>query len=193
MLRSKRREIFARRLKAALQEKDLKLRQIADALKVPLSTVGNWTQGRGMPNRQMLTRLGELLGHPLDYLAGEPTTVPAANAQDAMFQSVERWADRFISPSGLIAESDPMAIVKGADGEELDVPLTEARPGECVVVLLSKDDWMRMKEAYDFLEGEGKKPTQAKILRAALHACQFNSQFSRTYEGLGKRQGTQDV
>lgn len=191
MKRSVQRENFSRRLRSAVQEKGLKFSEIATALKVPPSTVGGWTQSRGIPNQETLARLAEMLGCDVDYLAGiSPPKDPSFAISRKRMEFEE---SRLTSPSGLPTDPNPMVTVRGPDGEEMDVPLTEVFPQSCVVALLSKDDWSRMKEAYEFLQAEGFEPSQAKILRAALHACQLNPAFSRIYEAIGKKRTAQDV
>jgi len=178
-MKKRQRDIFAARLKQALAKKNLKLRNVAEALKVPLSTVGNWTQGRGMPAPDHFERLAKYVGLDPTYLRADDTLAPTGFRELA---AIDRFADRFISSSGLVAESNPTVEIATSTGEEITVLLNEAFPGSTVVAWLSRADWEKMKEAYAFLEQRGKKPAQGRVLRACLQMLQLGEKFLEAFD-----------
>jgi transcriptional regulator with XRE-family HTH domain len=61
-------EAFGMRLKAAMARRSLRLRDVADACAVAVSTVGAWTQGKNWPDTELQPKLSQLVGEPIDYL-----------------------------------------------------------------------------------------------------------------------------
>lgn len=183
-MKIRQRSVFALRLKQALSEKGLKLREVATSLGVPLSTVGNWTQGRAMPSGDLMTRLAKILDvTPASLRADDQIAVESARETAAGVTA----ENRFLNPVGLPAESNPHVAVTFTTGEKMLVPLTEVFPASTVVAWLAPAEWKKMAEAMAFLGLHGEVAGQGKILAVALQRLTLDEHFLEAYANQGPR------
>ena len=77
---------FPKQLKILLKENKITQKQLADALGIPASTLGNYVQGKNEPNLETLISIAEFFKISTDYLLEFPSPCIHKQMEDDLLQ-----------------------------------------------------------------------------------------------------------